>query len=221
VADRPLRPATDRSLGRPLPHQLANRTQAAPKAPSQAFCLSRCAVLAPVSQGCPPPQDTFLRVTHPSAAARCRTARLACVKHSASVRSEPGSNSQVHQTRTGQDPSRPNAYSTKLRSPLSILGPFPTKTTREPHHRRGATPRQPGPNGPSCFQKTDALVKERRPDRPRSPPSRATTPTWATPRHRRAKDRTNHQAGLCYIGLPQKTFKRSSRSPEAEPSRRR
>src|SRR4029078_5262051 len=28
VAVRPLRPATDRSLGRPLPHQLANRTRA-------------------------------------------------------------------------------------------------------------------------------------------------------------------------------------------------
>ena len=32
MADRPLRPATDRRLGRPLPHQLPNRTQAAPKA---------------------------------------------------------------------------------------------------------------------------------------------------------------------------------------------
>ena len=33
-ADHPLRPATDRRLGALLPHQLANRTQAAPKAPS-------------------------------------------------------------------------------------------------------------------------------------------------------------------------------------------
>jgi hypothetical protein len=33
VADRPLRPATDRRLGRLLPHQQANRTQATPKAP--------------------------------------------------------------------------------------------------------------------------------------------------------------------------------------------
>ena len=33
MADRPLRPATDRRLGRQLPHQLPNRTQAAPKAP--------------------------------------------------------------------------------------------------------------------------------------------------------------------------------------------
>ena len=30
MADHPLRPATDRRLGRPLPHQLANPTSAAP-----------------------------------------------------------------------------------------------------------------------------------------------------------------------------------------------
>jgi hypothetical protein len=28
VADHPLRPATDRRLGEPLPHQLANQTRA-------------------------------------------------------------------------------------------------------------------------------------------------------------------------------------------------
>src|SRR6185312_4421543 len=33
VADHPLRPATDRRLGRLLPHQLANRPQTAPPAP--------------------------------------------------------------------------------------------------------------------------------------------------------------------------------------------
>ena len=32
LADHPLRPATDRRLGEPLPHQLANRTQAPPEA---------------------------------------------------------------------------------------------------------------------------------------------------------------------------------------------
>jgi hypothetical protein len=33
VGDHPLRPPTDRRLGRPLPHQLANQTQAPPIAP--------------------------------------------------------------------------------------------------------------------------------------------------------------------------------------------
>ena len=98
MADHPLRPATDHSLGQPLPNQLANRTQAAHQAPSQALAHRRHAVLAPVSQGCPPPNDTSLRDTHPSAtnAPESTPVRLACVKHAASVRSEPGSNSQVH-----------------------------------------------------------------------------------------------------------------------------
>ena len=57
----------------------------------------RChAVLAAVSRCYPPPMDRYLRVTHPSATKAETFVRLACVKHAASVRSEPGSNSQVH-----------------------------------------------------------------------------------------------------------------------------
>jgi hypothetical protein len=44
VADRPLRPATDRRLGRPLPHQLPNRTQAAPKAPHGFLPQQMCGI---------------------------------------------------------------------------------------------------------------------------------------------------------------------------------
>src|SRR3712207_437385 len=68
-----------------------------------ALGLGPYAVLAPVSRGCPPPSDMFLRVAHPSATPRCRGVRLACVKHSASVRSEPGSNSQVHRARRSEE----------------------------------------------------------------------------------------------------------------------
>ncbi len=47
---------TNKLIGRrPLPRRLS------------ALSLSSHAVLAPVSQGYPPPQDTFLRVPHPSA----------------------------------------------------------------------------------------------------------------------------------------------------------
>ena len=71
MADRPLRPAKDRSLGRPLPYQQANLTQAhpiakAPKVPS--FPLRAYAVLIRVSSGYPLLLGRFLRVTHPSAA---------------------------------------------------------------------------------------------------------------------------------------------------------
>ena len=71
MADHPLRPATDRRLGRPLPYQLANPTQALPIARgperSPAFPRGAYAVLARVSPGYPPLQGRFLRVTHPSA----------------------------------------------------------------------------------------------------------------------------------------------------------
>src|SRR6185369_13949361 len=41
VADHPLRPATDHRLGGPLPHQLANQTQAHPRTKGIAPSLSR------------------------------------------------------------------------------------------------------------------------------------------------------------------------------------
>ena len=103
MADHPLRPATDRRLGEPLPHQLANRTSAAPIAPgpcgSPAFLRRAYAVLIRLSPSYPPLRDTFRCIPHPFAARRqgCprAAARLACVKHAASVQSEPGSNSSV------------------------------------------------------------------------------------------------------------------------------
>ena len=101
---RPLRPVTDCSLGEPLPHQLANRTRAPPSsAEAFPYYLVKKVGLYGISQ-------SFLRlsrykgqVTH---ALLTRSplywvtevtflVRLACVRHAASVDSEPGSNSQV------------------------------------------------------------------------------------------------------------------------------
>ena len=66
---------------------------------SPAFLRGAYAVLANLSAGCPPPHGTFRCITHPSATRRQAEARaavrLACVKHAASVQSEPGSNSSV------------------------------------------------------------------------------------------------------------------------------
>jgi hypothetical protein len=122
VADHPLRPATDRRLGGPLPHQLANRTSAASRARgprgSPAFSLRTYAVLAHLSTGCPPLQSTFRCVTHPFATRHqgCPRAavRLACVKHAASVQSEPGSNSSVQSSSLKTDlPLPPPAFRQK------------------------------------------------------------------------------------------------------------
>ncbi len=108
MAGRPLRPATDCRLGEPLPHQLAN--------PTSAHLLARgltiprfhqipirnkvvCGIsqsfdwLFPTTRQIPkhysPVRRSSARIATPV------TARLACVKHAASVQSEPGSNSSL------------------------------------------------------------------------------------------------------------------------------
>ena len=131
MADRPLKPATDRRLGGPLPHQLPNRTRVHPSAinlsPDQK--ARAYAVLAPVSRGCPPPKGRSPRVTHPSAALHPAEtglrARLACVKPAASVRPEPGSNSQV----SSQPPGKTQ---TQTPRPHTLLGTAEPRPGRSP-----------------------------------------------------------------------------------------
>ena len=94
VAVHHLRPANHHRLGRPLPHQLANSTQAHPLAIAKTPSFSRrtYAVLTSISRGYSPLKGRFSRVTHPSAAVlipKNFLARLACVRHAASVYSEP------------------------------------------------------------------------------------------------------------------------------------
>ena len=90
------------------------------------------AVLAEVSLGYPPLQGRFPRATHP-----CATqgpgeprpcVRLACVRHAASVRSEPGSNSHVQsrnhseQARNGSDKGRLNATPDAIWPKPNVIG---------------------------------------------------------------------------------------------------
>src|SRR6478672_9824372 len=84
------------ALGGHYPSQLANQTQAPPWA-DLSFPSSGYGVLAAVSSCYPPPRGRSLRVTHPSATApypeRYGAVQLACVRQTASVHPEPGSNS--------------------------------------------------------------------------------------------------------------------------------
>ena len=104
---RPLRPDTDRCLGGPLPHQLANRrgplfkrqvlrSPALISACPKAGCY---AVLASLSGRYPPLEGRsptcYSPVCHSTYPLRGFRVRLACVRHAASVDSEPGSNSHV------------------------------------------------------------------------------------------------------------------------------
>ncbi len=95
-AGHPLRPARDRRLGEPLPHQQANPIWAhpmarGPRVPS--LVLRRYAVLATVSVVIL--HQAVSDITHPSATRQRNsklfpvTVRLACVRPAASVQSEP------------------------------------------------------------------------------------------------------------------------------------
>lgn len=113
MAVHPLRPATRRRLGRPLPHQQADRPRAHPT-PKKSFQQSH---QRPFISGIRPSFPSLSRsagqITHVLLTrspleypqqARGLSVRLACVKHAASVRPEPGSNSP----QKGREKPKPN-----------------------------------------------------------------------------------------------------------------
>ena len=107
MAGHPLRPATDHRLGGPLPRQQANRARATPSTslrtliPATAVAGILCGLSPPFGGLFPikghvahviltrAPRENFLYCYRKS------LVRLACVKHAASVRPEPGSNSPL------------------------------------------------------------------------------------------------------------------------------
>ena len=107
MADHPLRSAIHRRLGEPLPHQQANGprahlwTIAFMKRPSFTSEPFDSVVLAGIS----PPFEELSRIQRqvahvlltrsPLYSPEGFLVRLACVRHAASVRSEPGSNSPI------------------------------------------------------------------------------------------------------------------------------
>ena len=141
----------DRRLGRPLPHQLPNPTRANPSAinlsPLRAY-----AALAAVSNGYSAPKGMFPRVTHPSAADPERSARLACIRPAASVRSEPGSNSQVQSTQHIYPQSTPALTSTHQRYIHQAL--IRQGRRIQPPQTHSIRPQQPYPTPPTNQQHT-------------------------------------------------------------------
>jgi hypothetical protein len=125
VADRPLRPAPRRCLGGPLPHQQADRPRAPPEAKKH-FLIGSCGPIgiSGISTGFPVLSQSSGQVAHvlltrsPLAlhqyCYRMERVRLACVRHAASVRPEPGSNSPSRLTAgqaTSKEAIRPNQES--------------------------------------------------------------------------------------------------------------
>jgi hypothetical protein len=98
VADHPLKPAIDRRLGKLLPYQLANLARANLSAinlsPQRGVygISTRFQALFRTERHVP---TCYSPVRHSNKNRSPVRVRLACVRRAASVRSEPGSNSQV------------------------------------------------------------------------------------------------------------------------------
>ena len=130
MADHPLRPATDRRLGRPLPHQLANQTQNPLLAPGLAVPRFHHrhpspwshAVLPLLSERYSPQRGRFSTRYSPVCHAPCGHIRLACVRHAASVHSEPGSNSHVQYLKLSGPSPRGAEHVVRLVSLQSLAG---------------------------------------------------------------------------------------------------
>ena len=88
MSDRPLKPDTDRRLGKPLPYQQANQPQASLQAEKSISLKSIWGIpVIPLLKA-----NSYVLLTRPPLELKTLV-RLACVKHTASVHPEPGSNS--------------------------------------------------------------------------------------------------------------------------------
>jgi hypothetical protein len=129
VTGRPLRPATRHSLGEPLPHQQADRPRAPQKAVACATFdfeamspLITCGINSAFAELSP----TLRQIAHvlrtrsplnfPRYCYQRNPARLACLIHAASVRSEPESNSPLK--------TLPRGCGESLRSDFHYLNPL-------------------------------------------------------------------------------------------------
>ena len=156
MAVHPLRPATRRRLGRPLPHQQADRPRAHPT-PHKAFHHDPYAmVVCGIRPSFPGLSHSAGQITHvlltrspleyPPPKMVGLSVRLACVKHAASVRPEPGSNSPT----TTHKQMRVLCTKTKT---IKIVFQACISLTRatHPHHYQGRGVRHPHNNTSSVW----------------------------------------------------------------------
>ena len=150
MAGHPLRPASHLCLGEPLPHQRANGAQAHLQAVAckQRPPFTPGAAAPVVLSGISPSFDrlsrsrrqvTYVLLTRaPLYSWSCPhfPARLACVRHAASVRSEPGSNSPVEicTARSQLRPGTQRVPSRSLQTRRPLCTRFPGHSTDRHYH---------------------------------------------------------------------------------------
>ena len=163
---------------------------------------------------------TFPRVTHPSATQSEDCVRLACVRPAASVRSEPGSNSQVEEINPGRTQSnqRKSIHHTNASTaPIQMMASrkkrrirhypnqyqIPIKSTQYPQGQR--RPRFPFflPNN----------VKEQKTTNPKEPAITATQKSANS--QNPGKTNRDNPANTPEEAKPPKTLKKAGRRPDA------
>ena len=148
MAGHPLRPATRRRLGRPSPHQQADRPRAHPP-PEKPFPKTPCEEkgipgIRPRFQGLSRSegQVTHVLLTRSPLIHQMQApsfiVRLACVKHAASVRPEPGSNSPQKTCKRAKTDSTKKHTTNQKNQPA-----MQTKKPKHPTPKKGQTSRTP------------------------------------------------------------------------------
>ena len=158
MAGRPLRPATRRSLGRPTPHQQADRTRPHPMAQKLSQQTMRKVGPSGITTRFQELFQTMRQVSHalltrsplsPPQQAGEDPVRLACVKHAASVRPEPESNppQKTHGKPNGPTKTRKNGATTNptKRKPGRTHGSTQTGISKNNNQKQPNTPKQECP----------------------------------------------------------------------------
>ena len=154
MAGHPLRPATRRSHGRPLPHHQADRPRAHPPPKNFPPQPMRAEVISGINHRFRWLSQSGGQITHvlltrsPLEYHRSGlSARLACVKHAASVRPEPGSNSPSKtNTHTNQKASmrkrEPHPLTFRHNTNRKILSEIIVLHQRNHHHNHTQPPKR-------------------------------------------------------------------------------
>ena len=187
MAGCPLRPATRRRLGRPLPYQLADGPWAHPGAeacsrglpfPGPLHGTGLYSVLPPLSEGYPHLQGrspmSYSPVCHPTGGLLPFHVGLACVRHAASVRSEPGSNSPVEPG--SNDPLRGRCGIVGRLAHSHDYSVFKDRRVKNPTGNKALSPSPPG-EGPSALPRPSHVFYYKLPFS-RVNPKNASSPFW-------------------------------------------
>ncbi len=187
---------------------------------------------AAVSRRCPGPRGRSPRVAHPCAAPPEGGARLACVRRAASVRSEPGSNSQLRSpaaeaaaaASTARGGPRPRRTTAPAAPPAR---PFPSNARHWKEPRSGGPPPAPTRRAPRPpLRMSSARTGRQRPymgsardpfkplETTASPPRRGGA---GTPRPRpRGRGKGARAAGSAHLGNRAPLVKTGCRGPSPD-----